>query len=230
MAVIRNAFNRLQDAVRDPYATVAVSLGLLIAEAGPRSAMVVRADDPLDKQAARALPSAWPTPEMTGVRALDTGLHMGMAGASLEIARRTTSRRELVTTALGAQALACGANAVAERSGWLSPAERGQEDVGFSSIFIAWLTKSRLDRLAQAQTGREKLRHAGELAAGAAVILACSLVDGDSGKLDLVAHTAGAFAGWAAHMRGESRQQSQAEGSAAYHAAAQNALAVVENG
>lgn len=207
MAALRNAYEYTRNAVREPYITASVSLGLLMAELGPRSAMVVHADDPLAKQMELALPSALPTPEMTGSRPVDTALHIGLTGASLEIARRTSSRRELLTSAVGAQALACAAGAGVERSGWLNSTERAQEDVGFSSIFTAWFTKYLFDRWSQAKTPREKLRYVGGMAAGAGAIVGLALMDSKGAKLDLTAHFSGAFTGWAAHMRGGARQE-----------------------
>ena len=207
MSALKDAYEHTRDVIKEPYVTTSVALGLLIAEFGPRSAMVVHANDPPLKQIGLALPSALPTPELTGSQIVDTGLNIALTGASLEIARRTTSRRELLTSAVGAQALACAADAVVERSGWLSSTEKAQEDVGSSSIFIAWLTKYLLDKWAQAETAREKLRYVGQMAAGVGVIATSALLDSKSGKLDVTAHVSGVFAGWVAYMRGDTRKK-----------------------
>jgi hypothetical protein len=206
MPVLRDAYQNARQNIQHPYEVAAVSYGLLLGEVLGRTVLpetVVHANDPFDKQMIMDLPSALPTPEMTGIQPLDTALQIGAAGVGLEAARRTTSRRGLLVTAVGAQALACVVDAGVERSGWLSPGEKAQEDVGFSSIYVAWLTKFLLDKLAQAQTAREKLRYVSGLAAGAAAIVGLAMMDSKGMKLDLSAHTSGALVGVVAHARGD---------------------------
>jgi len=209
---MRGVYEYAREHIKHPYEVAAVSAGLLIGEVLSRTAlpeMIVHADDDFGKQMAMALPSALPTPEMIGSPAVDTALQISIAGVSLETARRTTSRRELVATAVGAQALACLVDAGVDRLGWLNPVEKAQEDVGFSAIYVAWLTKFLFDKRAQAKTASERLRYAGSIAAGAAAIVGLALMDSKGVKLDLSAHFSGAVAGWTAHRRGDARKQAR---------------------
>lgn len=207
MSALKNICEYVGDRIEHPGEVALLSAGILAGEILSRTKapdMVVHGDDPFVQQMKMALPSALPTPEMVGNRGLDTALHIAMSAASLEAVRRNTSRCEVIAGALGAQMLACLANAAVERSGWLTPQERAHRDVGFSAVFASWLTKRLVDKFTEAQSGREKLGYAGLMAAGAGTILAgAKMEDGRGGKLDLVAHASGTLAGWLFHRFGD---------------------------
>lgn len=187
---------------------VAFAAGMLALGAMGGDAFEVRADDPLYKQAALALPSAFPVPEVTGNEALDLGIQTSTAVAAFEAARHTSTWRELGLTAVGAQLASCALDAGVERTGWLSPEERVQKDVGFSSISIAWATKFLLDRSIGAEDEKNRWMWRGAAAAFAGAMTAGAyLVEGSNGgKLDVVAHFGGLAAGAVAYRLGEWRK------------------------
>ncbi|HEY5442527.1 MAG TPA: hypothetical protein VIJ68_03245 [Candidatus Saccharimonadales bacterium] len=107
-------------------------------------------------------------------------------------------------------------DAAVERSGWLSQTERAQEDVGFSSIALAWISKYAFDRLAEAKTEGERRAWAAGIAGGSALMtLGVLLYEGsEGGKLGFTSHLAGIGVGWAAHRLGSRRRAVQASNNA----------------
>jgi hypothetical protein len=184
--------------------TATVTAGILLANVLDREAMVVHANDPLGKQAALALPSALPAPELSGPGhpATDTAVEIGTTAISLLAvqSKNNTSTKELAAIAVAAQVGACAVDAAVERSGWLTQAERAQEDVGFSAISVAWFTKFLLDRASQSKE-HAKRWYTG-LAAFAVTVGGLSpLYEGSQGgKLDATSHLAGLAVGGVGYL------------------------------
>jgi hypothetical protein len=180
--------------------TVVAVTTMVLANTVDRNLLVVHANDPLSKQAGLALPSALPAPSLGDYgRSVNVGTQIATTVVSFEAARSTSSPAELAGTALAAQVASCGADAAVERTGWLTQAERAQEDVGFSAISTAWFTKFLLDR-AQRSTdnGRLWLTSAGVFAG--TVVIGLPIYEGSQGgKLDAVSHSAGLAVGIIAH-------------------------------
>jgi len=187
---------------------LAVSGGLLIANEFNREALVVHANDPIGKQARLALPSALPAPVVTGNRLVDMGLQSITTAVGLEAASKTSTKRELVAMAIGAQVVSCAINAGVERTGWLSKAERAQEDVGSSAIYLAWFMKFLLDRLASAKTDHESRRWkvAAAVFAGSVTFGAYYVEGSNGGKLDMSSHLGSLMVGVVAHKLGSWRK------------------------
>ena len=187
--------------------TMMLATSMILANSVDRSALVVHADDALLRQAELAIPSALLTPNMGDYdKLVGVGSQIGLTVISAECARDTTGPVELAGTALVAQIASSGADAAVERIGWLSHAERAQEDVGFSAIYVAWFTKFLFDK-AQAS---EHHRHSWIAGIGAFAVMAViglPLSEGSQGgKLDAVAHTTSLAVGFLAHRLSERRK------------------------
>jgi hypothetical protein len=195
---VKNAYNVMMDAKLALGVSTSIFLADLIV---PSKDMVVYANDPLSTQATKAFQSASPTPEVTGNVVVDNGIQVATAGISLELARRTTSNRYLGGMALAAQALGCTANAIAERTGWLTPLEKAQPDVGFSSISIAWFMNALMHRADKANNIKTKrLWQAGAAAFAGSMTAGAYAVDDLGGKLDITSHAAGILVGVGAYI------------------------------
>lgn len=163
----------------------------------------VRADDPLTKKALLAYPSAVVAPKVTDNHFLDVAMMAAPAVASLELAKESTSKKELGTMAILAHGLACATNTIAARSGWLTSEELTGNDDGFSAIWLAWAVKAGLDRAANAKSTKERLAWGG----GTAMLVAGATVgsymtrDTVGSKLDATAHASGAAVGIGAFLR-----------------------------
>src|SRR5581483_1879598 len=180
--------------------TATVSAGILLANLVDRESMVVHANDPLGKQAALALPSALPAPEVNGPGhlATDTAVEIGTTAVSLLAvqSKNNTSLKEVATMAVAAQVGACAVNAAVERSGWLTAAEQAQEGVGFSAISVAWFTKFLLDRASQSRE-HAKRWYAGLAGFAATFAVISPLAEGSQGgKLDATSHAVGLAVGY----------------------------------
>jgi hypothetical protein len=183
------------------YASTAMAVTtMVLANTVDRSALVVHANDPLSKQAELALPSALPAPSLGDYgRTMNVGTQIATTVVSFEAARTTSGVGELVGTAVVAQVASCGADAAVERIGWLTQAERAQEDVGFSAIGTAWFTKFLLDR-AHISKDRGRRWLAATAAFTGTVAIGLPLYEGSQGgKLDAISHTAGLAVGFLAH-------------------------------
>ncbi len=190
------------------YATTAVAVTtMVLANTVDREALVVHADDPLLKQAKRSVLSILPAPSLGDYgRTANVAAQITTTVISFESARSTSRPAGLIGTAAGAIVASDSADALADRSGWLTHAEKAQEDVGFSAIGVAWFTKFLLDRAgASKDKGRRWLAAAGAFAG--TVALGLPLYEGSQGgKLDAVSHTAGLAVGLAAHKLGARRR------------------------
>jgi hypothetical protein len=102
--------------------------------------------------------------------------------------------------AVVAQASASIADAAAERSGWLTPLERAQPDVGFSSISAAWFTNALLHRVERASGHTRRWWQAGTVAFAGAMTAGAYSVDSLGGKLDITSHAAGILVGAGAYV------------------------------
>ncbi len=193
--------------------TATVSAGILLANLLDRENMVVHANDPLGKQAALALPSALPAPEVNGPGHLptDTAVEIGTTAISLLAvqSKNNTSTRELATMAVAAQVGACAVDVVVERSGWLTAAERAQEDVGFSAISVALFTKFLLDRAGQSKEHAKRWYAGLAVLAGTFVGLEPLSSGAQGGKLDATSHAAGLAVGYFGYRFGKRKTQMQ---------------------
>lgn len=209
MSALNRVYEYARGSLKDSYAMALVSTGMLLANVLDREAMVVRANDSLGKQAALSLPSALPAAEIVGNPTADLGIQIAYSAGSLGLACRTTSRVGVAVTAVVAQEVACAANAIVERSDWLNPAEKAQDDVGFSAIALAWGTKALLDRRAEASDQAKRKYALGGIALGGLFTVGALLYDKEGGKLDLTSHVAGIAVGWAAHLFGDFRKKAE---------------------
>jgi hypothetical protein len=162
-----------------------MSLGIIATNLMCGDSLVVHSDDPLEKQMAMAFPSAFGTPDATGVKALDLAGVTATTLISFEAARRTTSLGSLAAMGISAQFAGCGADALVDQTGWVENAT----DSGSSAMGVAWMTKFLLDRIESAEDETKKRRwkiataaYAGAMTLGAYILL------GDDGKLDMVSH------------------------------------------
>ncbi len=181
-----------------------------------RQPFVVYADDPFGKQMAKAMQSALPAPEVTGNLAVDTALQTGLSVAGLEAVRTTSSKANIIATALGAQALSCLADSGVEQLGVLSGGQKYEENVGLSAIYVAWFSKFILDKAYQARQVGQEDRSRKYLLGGALFAAAMSAgVYLAFDKLAGTAHAAGISVGVASHFQGRQRLEQLAANNAA---------------
>ncbi len=175
-----------------------IAASILAADFLVRDSLVVRQRDTLTKKALRAFPSAFAVPGMTGNKTADTLFAMTTVGISVEVARRTSSAKELAVTSVGAHALACTVNTLLERTGQLSDEERDAEDVGSSAVALALAVKYGTDRLATAETTKARLGWSLGLTALVGATVVAPYISRDThrtGTMDAAAHLSGAFTG-----------------------------------
>lgn len=197
------AIERLGITFRQLYVTAMVDGGILMANILDRNGMVVHADDALLKQTELAFPSALPIPQLKGPEGYaNAAVDLGSTSISLLAAQRTSSIKGLAATAVGAQAAGCAVDAIADRSGWLTHTELSQEDVGFSSISVAWFTKFLLDKASRSKE-RATAWYTGLTVFVGTVPIGLPLYEGSQGgKLDATSHAAGLGVGLLAYKIG----------------------------
>ncbi|HEV2412846.1 MAG TPA: hypothetical protein VGS28_03500 [Candidatus Saccharimonadales bacterium] len=202
-----NRLTRIYEYLKEAQLSLGVCALMAVTNALDRSGagMMVYANSPLSEQAIRALPSALPTPVTTGNLPVDIAIQAAETFVTAEVARRTSSAKQLLGGAVAAQVLSCSVDAAVERTGWLNAAERMQPDVGFSAISAAWLTKFFLDRAERAKTPlRKGLWRLGMAAYAGTITLGYYFMDRASGgKLDLTSHASGIAVGVAMHALGK---------------------------
>jgi len=182
---------------------------ILAANLIDRELFTVRPKDSILKKAARSLPSTLLAPKLSGSRTADMATMLAVAGAGLETARLTSTKKELAVTALGAQGLALVTAIAVERAGWLTPQEEEQEDVGFSAIAVAWGTKFMLDKMAASENKKARVLWGMGAAALAGVSTVGPYVAKDvikSNTLDVTAHASGVVAGTVAFALGRRKR------------------------
>ena len=187
-----NLFTQARNRLQTAYLTLGVLATTVAMNVLAPEELIVHASDSLPAQVERAFPSALPT----GETMLDLVIPLAETAATIELARSTTSQRQLLGMAATAQVLACSADAVADRV-WLDSAERAQPDVGFSAISDAWIIKLLLDL---GDRRRNRFARWGfrvaALAGASYATVGEYIVNGvNGGKLDLTSHTAGIAVG-----------------------------------
>jgi len=199
-----NLLARTYDRLQTAYLTLGVLATTVAMNALDPQELTVHAGDSLPVQAERAFPSALPT----SATALDLVVPLAQTAATIEIARATTSQKELLGMAATAQVLACSADAVADRT-WLDPAERAQPDVGFSAISDAWISKLLLDVGDRRRNpfARWGFRAAALVGASYATVGEYLVNGADGGKLDLTSHTAGIVVGVGTYLLEKRKKQ-----------------------
>ncbi len=197
--------NRLRAALGQIYNSGALLIaGVMVsAETIDRGAFVVRADNPVPLEAERAIPSAFITPEGDYSRALGVSAQVGLTALGVGLARKTSSLPEVAGVSLTAQLVGCAADAAVERTNLLTHAEKAQEDVGSSSIYVALIGKYLLDKHAEAENKLPWRVGIGAFVTGAVVLIPLAEGSGGGGKLDVVSHTASLVVAYGAHKFSE---------------------------
>ena len=208
----RLAERYLADPIKRTYATIMVSAGMLTVDLLAHGDISTRLTDSLKDQALAAYPSAIAASRVTGEKTLDEISNIVPAAASLQLAGRTNSARELFGVAVAAQGLASAATIGSESL--LNSSERSAENDGFSAIWTAWTEKYLLDR--------KKYKAAAGFAG--AVIGGSYMVDRDHWLSDSLAHGSGIAVAIGAKALGNFWQNRSNK-----NAAAQAELAPVEN-
>jgi len=214
-------YHRVLDRLKDAKLTIGASLSMVAINLMYGDSLVVNSTDSLAKQMEMALPSAFGTPDATGVDVLDFGGSAAFTMAGLEAARRTTPLDELAVTAISAQMISCGTDALIDQTGLIHNAT----DVGSSAIGVAWAMKFLLDRTANAEdeTAKRRWKAATVVFAGTLTLGAYAFLGGDDGKLDMISHASafavGAaaykFGTWRRHHNGDTPSQEFIRGTAA---------------
>ena len=200
----RTIFRRTIDYLKDAKVTVVAALGLVAVNVMYGDSLTVHTSDPLVRQLEMAVPSAFGTPDATGVGALDFGGVTTLTLTTLEVARRTTSLRELAAIAISAQMVSCGTDALIDQTGLIG----NTTDVGSSAIAMALGTKFLLDRVVSADSeNTRRLWRLGAAAYAAAMTLgAYAFLGGDDGKLDMISHCSALAVGAVAYRLGAWRR------------------------
>lgn len=195
------------------YVEASVLTGtILAASTVGNNALSVRANDSVPEQIERVFTSELVAPNMGDVdKAAGIASQIVLTTAALGFVQETTEPLDIVKIAGAAQFLSSGADTIVERTGWLTHAELAQKDDGSSAIYLAWFTKSALDRL----EASENHRRAWQVAIGTVATLflvAVPLAEGTKGggKLIFVSHAVGIATGYGAH-RHEARKRKQSE-------------------
>lgn len=196
----RTIYRRAIDYLKDAKVTVAAALGLVAVNLVYGDSLAVHTSDPLTKQLEMAIPSAFGTPDGIGIKELDFAGATGLTLATLEAARRTTPLRELAATAISAQMISCGTDALIDQTGLIG----NTVDVGSSSIAAAWGTKFLLDRAVSAEDETKRRRWKLGAAAFASIMTfgAYVFLGGDDGKIDMISHGSALAVGVAAYRFG----------------------------
>lgn len=200
----RTIYRRVFDYLKDAKLTVSTTLGFVAINVMYGDRLVVHSSDPLERQLEMAIPSAFGTPDATGVRVLDFGGVTALTMATLEASRRTTPVRELVPIAVGAQVVSCGTDALVDQTGVVGDTM----DVGSSAIAVAWGTKFFLDHIASAEdeTSRRRWKLGAAAFASTLTLGAYVFLGGDDGKLDLISHCSALAVGATAYRFGSWRR------------------------
>ncbi len=207
LPLYRRAFNYIKDA----KLTVTTALGMTAINLMCGDSLVVDSSDPIAKQMEMAIPSAFGTPDATGVRALDFGGCTALTLSTLEAARRTSTIPELGATAVSAQMISCGTDALVDQTGLVGDTL----DVGSSAVAVAFGTKFFLDHIASAEdeTKRRRWQLGGAAFAGALTFGAYAFLGGDDGKLDLISHSSALVVGAVAYRFGSWRKEHKEDSS-----------------
>ena len=204
---------RLYDGLKDAKMTAAVTAGNLVVSLLAPPEFSVEANYDLGKQAARAIPSAFVTPPVSGVspEVALLGVEVAPITVSFELARRTAKKLELskwglLGTAMLAQTLSSAADAGVERTGFLDKEQLARPDNGSSGVFGSFVTKACLDRAADAkdrgEIGKSRMWLGGLGGFSLLMTAGAYFTDNLDGKLSAMAHTAGIAAGALAHLAG----------------------------
>lgn len=195
---------RAIDRVKDAKVTVAGTLGLIAVNVMYGDSLAVQSTDSLGRQMAMAVPSAFGTPQATGVRVLDFGGVTAFTATGLEMARRTTTLTELGAIAATAQIVSCGSDTIVSR---IDPTF-DTLDVGSSAMSAAWITKFMLDRAYSADdaTTRRRWRLGAAAFAGVMTVGTYAFLGGDNGAMNIVAHGSAMTVGAVAHRFGRWRK------------------------
>ena len=156
------------------------------------------------EQAERSLPSALVAPNMGDYnKAVGVGSQIALTSIGADCALKTSTPGEMFGTAVAAQLASSGADSLVERTtNWLSHAERTQEDVGASAIYLAWIFKFMLDRERTSESHKLSWRLGMTALTGAAVVVIPLAESSQGGKLDAVAHGVSLVVAYGAHRFG----------------------------
>src|SRR5665213_620106 len=227
---LEGAPGRLYDGLKDAKMTVAVTAGNLLVSSLAPPEFSVEANYRLGEQAARAIPSAFVTPPVSGMspEVALLGVEVLPITVSFELARRTVNKLELskwglLGTALLAQTLSSAADAGVERIGFLDKEQLARPDNGSSGVLSGFVAKAWLDRSADArdrgEIGKSRKYLGGLGGFGLLMTAGAYFTDNIDGNLSVIAHGAGIGAGALAHLgsrllkrRKAKREANQANG------------------
>lgn len=203
-AVTTPLMRRAIDRIKDAKVTVAGTLGLIAVNVMYGDSFAVHSTDSFGRQMEMAIPSAFGTPQATGVRVLDFGGVTAFTAAGLEAARRTTTLTELGAIAATAQVVSCGSDAIVSRL----DSTFDTLDVGSSAMSTAWITKWMLDRAYSANDPLSRRRWQLGVAAFASVMTVgtYAFLGGDNGAMNIVAHGSAMTVGAIAYRFGRWRR------------------------
>jgi len=193
----------------------AVAAGNLLVNAVDPGVFTVYTDDSLLKKTVLSLPSALPADEVFGNQVADVAFQTAYAVVGVGLARQTTSRKGLLYTAAGAQAVACAGDALMEGVG-LIKSEEHLKDVGWSTIFSLGTNKYLLDKRFEAKSKGEAAKSRMYLGALAVLDIgltagAYAIENGGAGLLAAGPHLVGIVAGAATHRFGGFRKKIEQE-------------------
>jgi len=183
---------------------IMITSSMILANTSAGNEFVVRADNPILEQAERSLPSALVAPNMGDYnKAVGVGSQIALTSIGADCALKTSTPGEMFGTAVAAQLASSGADSLVERTtNWLSHAERTQEDVGASAIYLAWIFKFMLDRERTSESHKLSWRLGMTALTGAAVVVIPLAESSQGGKLDAVAHGVSLVVAYGAHRFG----------------------------
>lgn len=191
---------RAKTALEGVYISTAMAItSMVLANTVDRSDFVVYAHDDLPTHVKRSATSAFVAPSLGDYgRTVNVGGQIIETVVSAQCARKTTGAIGLFGTAAAAELASCGADDLAK--GLLTPDELKQEDVGFSAINVAWITKFLFDK-ARASKDHARRWWAGAATFAGAVVVGLPAYEGSQGgKLEAVSHATGLGVGILAHI------------------------------
>ncbi len=211
----KDNIDRLKGLFRRRHEALVVLLGTFLTDFYAHHAASMQTGAGIIKHIEEAVPSAMipakVSPDLIGHPSdkLDLAIDVApLATAAILAKGKNTTTKDMVLMLGSAQALATAADIAVVQTHLVSATEKTQADVGSSALTIAMFTKYLFDKMAQAETKREKLAWRAITAVFiGTVTVGAAFLDSRNFTTNLSSHTSGAVVGAAESKREQKRQQ-----------------------
>jgi hypothetical protein len=211
----KNNIDRLKGLFRRRHEALIVLLGTFLTDFYAHQAASMQTGAGIIKHIEEAVPSAMipakVSPDLIGHPSdkLDLAIDVApLATAAILAKGKNTTTKDMILMLGSAQALATAADVAVVQAHLISAAEKSQADVGSSALTISMFTKYLFDKMAQAETKRERsARRAIAAIFVGSVTIGAAFLDSRNFTTNLSSHTSGALVGAAESKREQKRQQ-----------------------